>query len=173
MAGPSRGHLDEDRIRARHLHYPDLTFPEYLESVFDWQLLDQHYADPAVAKSLKNADVGPLTFDYMTFLFERPDQIVADLQRYLTEGRGAWNHALPQVHFLRAEALNRELYEFLIAMGYEPEHVEFVLGLGRIYPDGRKRDPTRSWQEYYTPALKRLVREKERALFSIFPEYDD
>jgi hypothetical protein len=165
--------FDEKRIRLRHPHYPELTFTEYMESVFDWELLDPGYADPGVKAVLRDAGVGPLTFDYVSFLFERPERVIGDLERYLAEGHRSWSRSLRDVRFLRAEDLNRELYEFLIEMGYGREQVEFVLGLDRIYPDEAPRRGPRRWQDYYDPSLTQLVKERERAVLSMFPEYDN
>ena len=162
--------FDEGRIRLRHPHFPELTFREYLESVFDWPVLDQTYIEPSAARLLQAADVGPLTFDYVRYLFEQPEAILRDLPHYFEQGR--YRAELSNVHLLRAESLNRSLYEYLVAAGYEPERVRFVLRLGRIYPDGSTRNPTSRWQDYYTPALRRLVGEKERFLFAMFPQYD-
>jgi hypothetical protein len=60
----------------------------------------------------------------------------------------------------------------LLGAGYPKERLEFILHLGKIRPDGGSRDPASDWKDYYTCDLKALVREKERFLFEMFPDYD-
>ncbi len=64
------------------------------------------------------------------------------------------------------------MYDFLIAMGYEDDDVSFVINQEKILPRGKGRSAEQKWQEYYTPELKRQVREKEHLLFTLFPEFD-
>jgi hypothetical protein len=161
----------EDRSRARYNHYPELSFQEYLESVYDWRLLDPRYVEPDVARALQARDLGPLTLDYIRFLSDRPAEVIGNLDCFLNDAR--WFHELSDIHFIRMEDLNRELYRFLVSMNYPPTLCEPLLRLGRVYPDrNRRRRTTSKWESYYTPRLKDLVRRKERQLFSVFPEYD-
>jgi hypothetical protein len=58
-------------------------------------------------------------------------------------------------------------------MNYDEEDIRFILDLGRILPKGRGRSvEQQKWESYYTPELKRRVREKERFIFELFPEFD-
>jgi hypothetical protein len=37
---------------------------------------------------------------------------------------------------------------------------------------GRGRRNDQNWEKYYTPALKKFIREKDWVLFEMFPEFD-
>ncbi|CAN5867729.1 hypothetical protein BH18ACI4_BH18ACI4_12290 [soil metagenome] len=76
------------------------------------------------------------------------------------------------LNFVRTDELNLGLYNFLVTMGYEDDDVSFVINQEKILPRGRGRTPEQKWQKYYTPELKQQVREKERLLFTLFPEFD-
>ena len=76
------------------------------------------------------------------------------------------------VDFMRTNHLNRDLYEALLARGYSPDDVGFILGLEKILPMGRGRHDHQPWEMYYTPAQKSHVRDREWVLFRLFPEFD-
>jgi len=161
--------FDERRIRRRYPHYPEITYREFLEAGFDWEMLDERYIESRLARRLHDAGVGPLTFDYIRFLFDQPDQVLENLDCYLSEDhcRRASN-----IHFIRMERLNRELYDFLLSVGYESEQTRFVLEMDKIYPSWGNKKRTDDWTSYYTPDMKRLIREQENRLFGMFPDYD-
>ena len=162
--------FDEQKMRELFSHYPEIGFREYMESVFNVELLDNAYVDPRTRSILENADCGPLTLDYIRFLFPDPDRIIDNLPYYL-DGK-AYLEELPDIHFLRTDKLNHELHGFLLAMGYEPEQLDFIFELGKILPVGSSRQEGSDWVGYYNPELKGLVRKKERWIFSAFPDFD-
>ena len=53
-----------------------------------------------------------------------------------------------------------------------PSAVAFVRSVPKIFPLEGGRTEEQAWPRYYTPELKRLVRERERLLFAMFPEFD-
>jgi len=57
-------------------------------------------------------------------------------------------------------------------MGFGPSDAGFVLELGRVLPQGKGRAADARWESYYTDELKRSVRERDRLVFAIFPEFD-
>ena len=77
-----------------------------------------------------------------------------------------------EVHLVRTDGLNRGLHDFLCGVGYPLEDLRFILDLERVLPGGRGRGAGQRWEKYYTPKLKREVREAERHLFTIFPGFD-
>lgn len=76
------------------------------------------------------------------------------------------------VHFVKTNRLNQELYDFLLSMGYHAYDLDFLPSLGRILPLGRGRRDEQIWESYYTPDLKAFIREKDCALFDMFPDFD-
>jgi hypothetical protein len=162
--------FDERKMREAFPHYPEISFSEYMESVNNLELLDSAYVDPRTRSILENANCGPLALDYIRFMFSDPNRIIDNLS-YVVEGKGEVDE-LADIHFLRTDNLNRELYDFLLAMGYESERLNFILQLGKIFPVGSNRREGSDWEAYYSPELKSLVRKKERWIFSVFPDFD-
>ncbi len=76
------------------------------------------------------------------------------------------------LHFILMDNLNQELVRFLVEMGYPPEDVAFVQGLGKIRPPGSVRRDEQRWQKYYTPEFKQEMRASERLAFTLFPVFD-
>lgn len=163
--------FDESAMRSVYPHYPAIRFEEYLSAFYDLPLLHPGYVSAALARNLAAQNVGPLTYEYLRFLFQRPREILDDLPGLCSSGR--LRERLSGVHFLAQESLNLSLYEFLVTMGYEPEVARFVLSMGRVYPEDRPRRRSPEWRSYYTPELLRLVRSREWLLFSLFPRYEE
>jgi hypothetical protein len=79
---------------------------------------------------------------------------------------------LPNLNFIFQDNLNAELYDFLLAHGYDAEEIAFLPTAGKINPhEGGRRDE-QHWTTYYTPELKALIRQRERLLFAMFPQFD-
>ena len=116
---------------------------------------------------------GLRTREFMNFYFREPLRAWVRLNQdpdYLATQ--AYRGDMFDLHFVRTDDLNRGLYDFLIQSGYENEDVGFVINQEKILPRGKGRSPEQQWQKYYTPELKQQVREKERLLFTMFPEFD-
>jgi hypothetical protein len=162
--------FNEAVIRARYSQYPDLSFDQYLEAIYDWQTLARGYIEPEQEQILQAADVGPSTFDYFRYLAQEPVETISSLAAVDVED--ALMAATKDVRYLRCESLNQELSEFLLESGYSKRSTRFVLDLEPIRPYGSTRVRDCPWQDYFTEPLKRRVRRRERAIFSLFPEYD-
>jgi len=80
--------------------------------------------------------------------------------------------SLPRMRFLQMHDLNEQLRTYLLERGYSARRIEFIRDMGRVLPQGRGRKSDDAWEQYYTPALKAYVRNKERLLFELFPEFD-
>ena len=76
------------------------------------------------------------------------------------------------VDFIKTDRLNQELYGFLLSIGYRAEDLRFLPALGKILPMGRGRRKDQHWEKYYAPSLKEFIREKDWALFEMFPDFD-
>jgi hypothetical protein len=76
------------------------------------------------------------------------------------------------VHFLRTHRLNEDLHAFLLALGYPADAIRFIQEEGKILPPGGTRKTTDQWEQHYTPELKAVVRQKERLMFRLFPEFE-
>ena len=76
------------------------------------------------------------------------------------------------VRFIRTDLLNQQLLDFLRSMEYREEDLQFLPNLKKILPDDRGRREDQKWEKYYTNELRELIRQKDRALVEMFPDFD-
>jgi len=149
----------------RFPRFPDLSFPEYMELT------------GAAFRTLRNdrfgGERGPglYTEQFVKFYFKSPEEAFARLDDAYIAAQ-TYRDDMYDLRFIRTERLNQDLYEFLIGMGFGPGDAGIVLKLGRILPQGKGRPAGARWETYYTEELKRSVRERDRLVFAIFPEFD-
>lgn len=163
--------FDPLRIKAAFPHFPELSFGEYLAAVNEWELIDPSYAPPGGYGALADLGLGPLTFDFIRFLSPDPDSVFARLSQFLAEK--SYRHDMPAATFIPTHRLNTGLHGFLLEMGFERSRIDFILSLGRELPEGSTRTEEMTWPGYYTEESRQLIRERERFLFEIFPEFDE
>lgn len=131
-----------------------------------------------------------------------PDRLVESLTdaEFTVE---SMHRLLHPITLLRMEHLREDLYQTLVMLGYERDKLGFLHQLPKIYPEspssglassehdavhdgddgnvhaiGRSYTPMAThsdppWQDYYDQELQQYVRDKERLLFEMFPEWDD
>jgi len=149
-----RAEFDLDR---EFPNFPDLDFDEYVRLQECW----------APHKTL-----GPATRQFVNVFCEEPKRVLQALDDPSAGDDLLRNH-LRHLRFLHTESLNADLYEFLCEVGYREDDVEFLQAKERVIPKGpgaaRK---SRDWRCYYSSELLERVREQERHLLNLFPEYD-
>ena len=143
--------------------FPELTFAEYV------RLANAAFSTYADGKGERR---GLLTEQFLKYYFCDPAAAFASLadETYVASGR--FRADMFDLHFVRTDQLNRGLYDFLVGVGYEDEDVRFVVEMEKVLPRGKGRAAGQKWERYYTPELKQEVRERERFLFTLFPEFD-
>lgn len=150
-------------IRTRYPHFPDISFAEFVDiSTSLFHRLPTHLPP--------DERIGFFTSEFVRYYFRQPIRAM----RLLEADDGAiedWQDAAFPVRLLRTEQLNRDLHAALSDIGYCPSQIAFILDAPRILPPYAKPRP-RTWESYYTPELRALVRHRERLLFRYFPEYD-
>jgi hypothetical protein len=142
--------------------FPDLSFERFLE-------LCQRAA--AFYNEEYGCRLGLYTHGFLRFYCRRPEHI-CKATRSSSFATSAALHEMFDVTLLRTDLLNRQLYEFLLSMGYARDDVDFVLRLGRILPMGMGRREDQRWEKYYTAETKERVRTIDWLLFDVFPEFD-
>ncbi len=146
-------------VRAEYPAYPELTFAEFVE-LANCRLL----RCPA-------ADLGFHTQQFIDYFFDDPEAIYPQFDEAYVHSE-ACRRALAPLHFVHTEHLNIELHAFLLTMGCDPAEIAFILDAEKIFPPEGGRTPDQTWERYYTPELKAVVRQRERWLFSLFPEFE-
>ncbi len=156
---------DSEGTKRRYPHFPDLSFAEYCAVLYS--------SPPSIANQqvLSGESVGPHTHDFIQRFFRSPARVVSTLSaEYLASNRH--REDMYPVQFLHTENLRQELHDFLARLGFAPEKIGFILHAEKVFPKHSGERQGRPWAEYYTPELKALVRDRERFLFKLFPEFD-
>lgn len=171
-------------FRDLYPYFPELDFAEYMtlaEQAFGgfrgavlpmlgrWAhvLARVPYRNPPAGEG--DAAVGLCTEDFLKYYSRHPRRILGDPDAHLDSG--GWRREMFDVHFIPTRFLNRGLYDFLVEIGYRTEDITFVLGLGRVLPEGRKKTEGRRWERYYTPELRARVLRRDRLIFAAFPQF--
>jgi hypothetical protein len=152
-------------FEATYPRFPNLTFAEYVH------LVNSAFTSSRCEDFAPHERPGMQTEQFVRYYFRNPELTLPRItEDYLHSS--AWRNDLYDVHFLRTERLNQGLYDFLLGMGYDPQDLQFILEMGHVLPGGKGRSQDQKWEKYYTPELKEYVRQKERFLFTHFPEWN-
>lgn len=161
------------RFTEKYGHFPNISFDEFV------QLANEAFHSFPVTQSSVEANLGVVTEQFVKFYFRDPSEAFARLQRTFSGGgdddyvsSGKFRADMCNIRFIRMDHLNQELHQFLLEMGYEEQDLAFILEEKKILPKGKGRQEEQKWEKYYTPELKQVVREKERFMFELFPEFD-
>jgi len=156
--------VDFRELKRRHPAWPEVPFEEFVEG---FQLFRKLKA-PALPPEKQP---GAMSEHFVRFYFRDPERAFPRIDDAWIASRG-WEADMAPVKFLRMENLNADLHAALLAVGYPEDDLAFIPCLGRILPPKSKRGTGAAWEDAYTPELKARVRERERLLFAMFPEYD-
>lgn len=146
-------------FRRRFPRFPDLSFREYMELT------------GAAFRTLHDDRLGLYTEQFVKFYCKAPEDVLARIDDAYIAAE-SYRRDLHDLRFVRTDRLNQDLYDFLVGMGFDARDAGFVKELGRILPQGKGRAADKGWETYYTDELKRSVRERDRLVFAIFPEFD-
>lgn len=143
-------------------HFPDVSFAEFME------LCDQA-AD--VYNREDGTDLGLYTHGFIRYYYRDPSAVLRKMsEQYLV----STDHRRDRfdIIFLNTERLAVDLQQALIDLDYHSDDIAFVSHLGKILPMGIGRTEDQDWKQYYDDPLKASVRQRDRFLFKLFPEYD-
>ena len=153
-------------LKELYPHFPEVSFAEFVKFA-NTHLIKRH-----LPVSPEKTNLGLCSWDFVRFYFKNPDQVCTNIDDAYIEAE-KYREDMFNVHFLKTESLNQDLHDFLLSMGYPKNKIKFILDLDKINPKGAGKQRTNyNWSTYFTPELKDLVKNKEKLIFSIFPEYD-
>ncbi len=146
-----------------HPSYPDLSFEEFV------RLANERWNEKFFPERATHPSIGWQTAALIDFFALDPVALacskrVPDLSQ-LREG-------LVEATFLKTESLNRDLFEFVTTHGYSTLEAAFLMVAPKVKPPAGDRSPEDNWRGHYSPELKRYVRERERLIFELVPEFD-
>ena len=144
--------------------WPNLTFSDYLE------LSNTTWLQALNPGTRINPTLGRLTVLFVNFYCHQPDQILT-LQTDDALAAAISANIFP-VHFLDTANLNDELYDYLLATGHYPaETLGFIREKEKISPRNQ-RQAHEKWHQFYSPDQLADMRQRDRLLFQLFPQYD-
>ncbi len=153
-------------FETKYAQFPDLSFGEYMK------LTDAAFHDGGKNGSGAFERPGLHTENFIKFYFRNPREVIEKIDGEYIDSQEYRADMIDDLHFIRTDNLNRGLYDFLLKIGYPDEDIRFILDLDKILPRGRGRNRDQAWQKYYTPELKREVRQRDHLVFEMFPEFD-
>lgn len=146
--------------------FPDLSFTQFME------LMPLVFNEAAHRDFHNPHALGRNTVEFINDCFYRPGEVMQKLDENYVRN-GAYRNDMFPVQFIFTHRLNQQFYDFLLSQGYPAERISFIITKKKVLPQGKGRSKDQSWEKYYTPELKELVRTKDRFLFELFPEFDE
>lgn len=155
-------HFEKDYPR-----FPDLSFAEFIT------LTDRAFDVHFDCEKEIWTQFGWRTRSFIDYYFKNP---VAAFPRMTAEdyvSSDSYKEDLFEgLHFIHTENLNQNLYDFLLTNDYEKLDIAFILEMKKVLPLGKGRTKEQKWEKYFTPELKAEIRQKDRILFEMFPDFD-
>lgn len=146
--------------------FPNLSFVQFME------LMTMVFNPPPHQDFYNPLALGRNTVEFVNDFFYDTKTVLPKLtDAYISAG--SFRQDMFPVTFLFTHGLNRQLYTFLLNQGYSEDRIAFILNKKKVLPQGKGRSEKQRWEDYYTPELKALVRQKDRLLFEAFPEFDE
>lgn len=157
--------LDLGELKRKYAHYPEITLAEFIEIMSARQHLPEN---PEIRLTER---LGWHSAQFVHLYFKNPAQIAGRING--GDGAGIdYEQEMFPVRFLRADALNHDLHDYLADVGYPARAIKFIHKWGRVQPPEGTSRKEYHWQRSYTPELKEYVRRRENLLFSRFPDFD-
>jgi hypothetical protein len=149
-----------------HPRYPNLGFEDFV------YLANEKWNDVGrLGLTDGNSSLGWHSTAFITYYCNEPANILMRAKIGSISSDEIRDSLRTQV-LLETHKLNTDLYDYLIAQGFSESELSFVLTTGKIMPREGGRTANQHWERYYTPNLKSYVRERERVLFDLFPQFD-
>lgn len=153
-----------EKIRSRWPGFPDLTFEEFV------RFLNEEIVLSTSRPGGEAEYAGFQTQDFVRTYCRNPFRVYKRLEDY-DLFKEAVGEELSSVHFVSTSNLNRELFDFLLSMGYSDRRIGFIRDHPRVFPDAGGSCSDKDWRRYYSPELRDYVLERERLLFELFPSF--
>jgi len=145
-------------------HFPNLSFREFVQQLETSERINLFNRGVTAV----DPTIGRFTTFFINFYFRRPTEILQSVANL--ESKDCIAGEMYPVTFLHTETLNRDLSEYLSQFMSRKRVLRFVEIEKPILPIGaaiRKRH----WRDYYDADLMAEIRERDRLIFSLFPEY--
>ena len=111
--------------------------------------------------------VGFITFIYIWFFFRDPVEVLLKPEEEIVEYFRTQRHKqnMHQVHFLRTEQLNKDLYDFLSGLNFPQKKLRFILGEKK-----RNLSNVANDESFWNQELVDYVKERDEIYYRYFYE---
>lgn len=155
---------DVKTLKKTYPNYPDLSFSEYYEMMHTYEV------EKRLNGIKPKIELGVFTIQFIRFYFKDPEAILKKIDLDYIENKEYINE-LSKIHFIKQENLNSELKEFLQSVGMTKDELSFMDSMDKINVSKQKEDKS-SFNEYYLGTdVEQKILDRDRLLFSIFPDY--
>lgn len=163
----SQYYFDVEKVKNKYPELPEVKFETFVK------LSSEEFGRLFLPKCVNECQLGWYTRSFIRFFYNDPHHDCFKIDnKYIDEGR--WDEDVMDVQFLRTSNLNEGLYNLLVDVGYKPEDVSFVFDMGKVRPtEAVKERGDTTVDDLFTPELKDYVRQRDRLLFEMFPEFKD
>jgi len=164
-----------DKTRKKSTGYPDVSFEGFLDIFNDGFVAPNSFAldQTEMPNCTGQKQIGYFTWLFVHFYCKQPQKVLVNLNEEYIENKRVFDDVY-DVHFVRTDKLNRSLHDFLIRVGWNPTHVEFILHEKKIRPEANMVVPEiADSRSLYSPNLKQYVRNRDRLIFKAFLDFDD
>ena len=167
---PEDSYPDFAAVKRAFPAFPELSFREFLS------LANGYFNEfETIGSPIGDAQRRPgyYTTQFILFFFRDPRAVYRAIDdAYLRERR--WTHDMFEAHFMRTHSLNRDLHDYLATIGYPGDLLRGLTSKRPVRPAEQLNErPSREFEHYYDEATRALVLEKEKLLFTMFPDLID
>lgn len=157
-------HADPQKIREKFPNFPKLSFSEYYEMIHDYG------RENRLQGIQPRIELGFHTIQFIQFYFRDPESILRKIDDHYIENM-QYRKDMGRIYFIHQENLKEELKQFLIDIGIPRDELEFIDSMENINVTSREMVDNRNDNGVIDDSSRKRILEREKLLFTIFPEY--
>ncbi|MCF8069628.1 MAG: hypothetical protein K9L30_13680 [Desulfobacterales bacterium] len=162
----SKKMFDMDKVLKIYPDFPDLTFSEFLHLFNKWSL--RGTIPEKKAKALTTRKIGYNSWVLTRLTNDNPRKLLSELD---TIDDDILNQKFKNIHFLKTENLNSDLFGLLQHYGIKDEKTRPILDALPILPQkGGRGKRKMTWNKYFSEDDIKFILERDRLYFRLFPD---
>jgi hypothetical protein len=110
------------------------------------------------------------TIQFIQFYFHDPETVLTKIDDAYIEGM-QYRKDMGSIYFIHQENLKEELKQFLIHIGMPQDELGFIDSMENINVTSRETVDNSNNHDVIDDSSRKRILEREKLLFSIFPEY--
>ena len=169
-------YFDQGEMARRFPNYPYLTFPEFLNGVFDF---GNQYLPVEMREVSSEVILGPLTVRMLQYSVPNCQPLLQQLA--VDKDLAPLKRQVARTRFLHTESLNFDMYRWLGDLGFRDSEVSPVLFKAPVRPAntpngevlkfGHGQPRNHHWSEIIDDHSRKRILRQDWLFFQLFPEY--